>query len=67
MSPQRVGAAEAVLAAALAQGGELGFFAPADVRAPLSAIMPKPRSGPRIKWLLNRASRAADPKAQVCA
>ena len=36
---------------------------------------PRPRAqdgrerdtGPRIKWLLNRASRAADPKAQVCA
>jgi Cdc6-like AAA superfamily ATPase len=39
-SPQRTTLyAQVLLATALAQGDELGFFAPADVRAPLSAIM----------------------------
>lgn len=33
---------QVLLATALAQGDELGFFSPGDVRAPLSAIMSKP-------------------------
>jgi Cdc6-like AAA superfamily ATPase len=41
-SPQRTTLyAEVLLAAALAENDELGYFAPADVRAPLSAILGK--------------------------
>lgn len=41
-SPQRTTLyPQVLLATALAQGDELGFFAPADVREPLSAIMGK--------------------------
>ncbi len=46
-SPQRSTLyAEVLLATALAQGDELGFFAPADVRAPLSALMGRPYAIP---------------------
>ncbi|MGH2694306.1 MAG: AAA family ATPase [Actinomycetota bacterium] len=47
---------EVLLAAALAKGDDLGFFAAADVRAPLTAIMGKPYDIPAFSRHLNALS-----------
>jgi hypothetical protein len=55
-SPRTTQYPQVLLASASAQGDELGYFAPTDVRAPLSAIMGRPMEIPQFSRHLHALS-----------